>query len=148
MIFAFPGLQAPTNIGALDFWVGTWEVIEDGKKSGDDIVTKRLGGNGIFEDWRGAEGDKGESVFYFRTFENDWKQIWITERGQYKEKFSHAVPDGVQFVGKVFLKNGKQVDDRTTLTRLPEGKVLQVIEDKVDGKTWKVMFQATYVRKK
>jgi len=136
-----------SNIRSMDFWVGTWEVFEDGQKAGDDIVEKRLNGNGIFEYWKGVGGDKGESVFYFRPHENNWKQVWITEQGQYKEKVSHPVPGGIQFVGKVFLKNGKLVDDRTTLSQLPEGKVLQVIEDKIDGKNWKVMFKATYVRK-
>ena len=45
----------------------------------------------------------------------------------------------MRFSGKVFRLDGTTYEDRTTLTRLDEGKVRQVIEASRDGKTWKVL---------
>ncbi|HWD39881.1 MAG TPA: hypothetical protein VG944_13620 [Fimbriimonas sp.] len=136
-----------SNLHQLDFWVGSWEVYVGDEKAGDDVVEASLGGHAITERWKGAGGDEGMSLFYFRTHEDNWKQVWVTPTPQYKEKVSHGVKGGIQFVGHVFLKSGKMIDDRTTLTRLPGDRVLQFIEDKIDGK-WKTMFKAVYRRKR
>ena len=139
-------LQAPAAPTDLDFWVGSWDVYEGATKVGTDRVEKVEKGYGIVEKWTDVEGGTGMSLFYYMPAKNKWKQVWITEVGQYKEKYSEPVVNGIRFAGTVFLKDGREVRDRTTLTMLPEGQVHQVIEFTKDGKKWQTSFDAIYKR--
>ena len=131
---------------SMDFWVGDWDVYQGETLVGRDKVEKILGGSAIMEHWQGAGSpdDVGKSFFYWRAESKSWKQVWVVPKRAYKEKVAHVVADGLQFVGKVFLPSGKTIDDRTTLTKLKDGTVHQVIEQSPDGKTWKVGFDAIY----
>jgi hypothetical protein len=134
---------------ALDFWVGDWDVYTGKDLDGHDLVEKILGGAAIIENWTDADGTEGKSLFYYMPAKSAWKQVWVTPAGPYKEKVSHNVKDGLQFVGTVFLADGREIPDRTTLTPLSDGTVHQVIEYSKDhGKTWVTSFDAIYKRKK
>lgn len=79
-----------------------------------------------------------------------WKQVWVTDGGNVKEKELIATLDdgGVRFQGTIPLEGGLSVLDRTTLSPLAEGRVRQLIEESRDGgRTWQVGFDATYVPK-
>lgn len=144
--FAAVGSGRPDlTSSSMDFWVGDWDVYTDSQLVGRDRVEVLFDGTAISEDWKGTDaGDVGKSFFYWRAESKTWKQVWVVPKRAYKEKVAHAVPNGLQFVGKVYLRNGKTVDDRTTLTLNPDGSVRQVIEQSADGKTWKVGFDAIY----
>lgn len=139
-------LVAPSS--DLDFWVGKWDVYTGKVKAGQDVVEKSVKGNVAHEFWTAGDGSKGESFFYYMPAQKKWKQVWVTEEGVYKEKYSEPVKDGVRFAGTVFLPDGRTVQDRTTLTRLAGGDVRQVIEWSRDGKAWTVSFDAVYRRSK
>jgi hypothetical protein len=143
-------LVAAQSERSLDFWVGDWDVYQGDELVGRDKVEKVLGGSAIMEHWQGTDSpeDVGKSFFYWRADSKTWKQVWVVPKGAYKEKVAHVVPNGLRFVGKVYLPNGKSIADRTTLTKLPDGTVHQVIEQARDGKTWKVGFDAIYRRHK
>jgi len=128
----------------LDFWVGKWNVYANGRLDGTDYVEKITGGFGVIEHWKDADGSTGKSLFYYMSAKKQWKQVWVTEAGVYKEKYSEAWPNGVRFSGRVFLPDGREIRDRTTLTRLRKGEVRQVIEFTKDGKTWTNSFYAIY----
>jgi hypothetical protein len=135
---------------ALDFWLGDWTVTgADGARAGDNHIEKVLGGAAVLEHWTDADGSTGKSFFYFLPAAGRWKQVWVDSAGGIvKEKLSSPVPDGVRFEGKVMLGDGRELPDRTTLTRLPEGRVRQVIEYSKDGgKSWTISFDAVYSRK-
>jgi len=128
----------------LDFWVGSWKVYEGKVLAGTDVVTKSLDGFAITEEWHGVTaGDEGTSLFYYTPAKKQWKQVWVTPSGVFKEKVSAPVNGGIRFAGTVFLPRGKTYQDRTTLTKLPHGEVHQVIESYVGG-TWTVGFDAVY----
>jgi hypothetical protein len=131
---------------SLDFWVGDWDVYQGEKLVGRDKVEKILDGSAIMEHWQGSDSaqDSGKSFFYWRAESKTWKQVWVVPKRGYKEKVAEVVPNGLRFVGKVFLPNGKSIPDRTTLTKLPDGTVHQVIEQARDGKKWEAGFDAIY----
>ncbi len=137
-------LAAATAPHDLDFWVGKWNVYADGKLDGTDVVEKVVKGFGVIENWKDADGGTGKSLFYYMPAKKQWKQVWVTEAGVYKEKLSEPWKDGIRFTGTVFLPDGREVQDRTTLTKLKGGDVRQVIEHTLDGKSWKISYDATY----
>jgi tetratricopeptide (TPR) repeat protein len=125
---------------ALDFWVGKWEVRDpQGELQGKNDVVKLLNACAIQENWSSASHHDGKSWFYFDVGANAWKQVWVTDDGNMKEKTAiEKYPDGgIRFQGIVHGKDGSAVLDRTTLTPLADGRVRQVIEQSADnGKTW------------
>jgi len=142
---------APAAHRELDFWLGEWEVFADGKLDGTNRIEKILNGAALIENWHDADGHEGKSWFYFYRPENRWKQVWVTDLGGVKEKaLADLLPGGaVRFRGEIPLRAGGKILDQTTLTPLADGTVRQVIEQSADnGRTWKVVYDAIYRRKK
>jgi len=139
---------------ALDFWLGVWDVTDaDGNAQGVDRVRSVLGGCGITEEWRGATGYEGRSLFYFHSWLGQWRQVWVTATpnrpGSVKEKRLVETFDdgGVRFQGEVMVSPDHYVLDRTTLRRLPDGRVHQLIEwSGDDGQSWNPSFEGWYSR--
>jgi hypothetical protein len=52
------------------------------------------------------------------------------------------------FEGESHLAPGKRIHRKLSFTPLPDGSVRQRSEASLDGKTWKVNYDYTYVRKK
>ncbi len=139
----------PAGLHALDFWLGTWNVVlADGQKAGDNRIDRLLGGFALQENWSEPDHHEGKSWFYFYRPENRWKQVWVTDSGFVKEKAQvDGAPTGaVRFQGTIIGKGGVKILDRTTLTPLPGGRVRQVIETSRDnGATWQTGFDAIYI---
>jgi hypothetical protein len=136
----------------LDFWIGQWEVRNPGGGiEGHNRIEKILGGCAILEHWTEADGSEGKSLFYFDALGGRWKQVWVTDGGQFKEKAEVAVevsahPEAIRFQGEIPLRDGRRLQDRTTLTALPDGRVRQVIEQSADGgATWRA-WEGLYTR--
>jgi hypothetical protein len=136
----------------LAFWLGDWDVYADGKLDGHDTIEAQLNGCAIIEHWTDATGYNGMSVFYFEPHGRQWKQVWVTDHalapGGLKEKVLLAsTPDSTRFQGSVWVSADRMVLDRTTLTRLRDGRVSQLIEYSKDGgTTWKTAYDAVYRR--
>jgi Protein of unknown function (DUF1579) len=131
----------------LEFWLGEWEVRDArGRLMGENRIEAILGGCAVREMWTDARGGRGESLF-FRD-QRGWKQVWVTSDGTWKEKSQVAAPAGaVRFQGKVARGDGTALD-RTTLSRLADGRVRQRIESSTDGgATWKP-WEGIYTRRK
>ncbi len=135
----------------LDFWIGDWVVRSaEGEHLGDDAVRRLLGGAAIEERWIGASGDVGIRLFYCDVADRTWRQVWVTGYANAKEKrLVEATADGgVAFQGRVRLRRGGEMLDRTTLVPLADGTVRQVIATSSDeGATWSTGFDAIYVRR-
>lgn len=134
---------------ALDFWVGSWEVYVGDRRVGSNRIEKILNGCAIQESWSSADGGVGRSLFYYQHLTDTWKQVWVTGRATLtagvKEKTMVARSAAeVRFEGLVPVPGGDPVLDRTTLTRLPDGTVRQVIEVDLPDEGWRTMFDAVY----
>jgi len=124
-----PGCDSPVY-HRLDFWLGAWDVTDQkGAYDGTNVIRRGLGGCTIEESWLDAAGWRGESVFYVDRRAGAWKQLWVTQAGQTKEKQEVAPgPAGsIRFAGAL---------DTTTLTPLAGGGVLQRIEPNGGGAAW------------
>ncbi len=141
--------EGDPKYGVLDFWVGDWTVTDQqGNEVGTNRIEKALSACAVVEHWRGRGGGAGMSLFYYDTARSQWKQVWVTARGSFKEKRLIATFDdgGVRFQGELLQADGRVILDRTTLTPMSEGRVRQVIETSRDGgRSWQVGFDAIYV---
>jgi hypothetical protein len=140
---------------ALDFWLGQWDVSQDGRLVGTNTIETTLDGCAILEHWSDVEGGKGMSLFYYDRGAARWKQVWVTERalaaGGQKEKteqLEFTSSERIRFQGRYPAgDSGTTITDRTTLTREADGAVRQVIEiSKDQGLTWRTAFDAVYRR--
>lgn len=142
-----------TTYSKLDFWIGTWEVLSEGEKVGDNRIEKILAGCAVLEHWTSVSGSSGKSLFYYLPAEAAWKQVWITEMatqpGGTKEKrlIEETADGGLVFRGEISLPGGGSYLDQTTLRPLPGGDVSQVIAISRDGGgSWQTVFDAIYTR--
>jgi hypothetical protein len=140
------------GFGALDFWLGDWDVFVGDQRVGSDRVYSILDGCAVIEEWTDAAGSEGRSLFWVQPAGGGWRQVWVTDRatlpGGTKEKAMTATPPGggVRFQGEIPLEGGGSYLDRTTLTPLGGGRVRQLIEISTDGgATWEARFDAVYV---
>ena len=135
--------SSPSGLGGpLTFWLGTWEVrdTETNELAGRNVISELIPGNAVLEQWAGASGLSGVSLFYREG--DQWFQVWATSVGRAKRKARVAVDlPAVRFEGIV---DGMR--DRTTLTPAPDGSVRQVIEVAPFGTDdWETGFDAIYV---
>lgn len=137
---------------ALDFWLGEWEVRIGDRLAGSNRISPILDGCAVREEWTGASGGRGESLFYYLPATDEWKQVWVTARatasGGVKEKrLVERLDDGsLRFQGTIATPDGGSYLDRTTLTPLEGDHVRQVIEVSRDGEEWTSVFDAIYAR--
>lgn len=148
------GCDSDPTYHLLDFWLGDWTVLAEGKEAGTNRVEKILAGCAVRELWRDAEGRRGDSLFFVQPVTRRWKQIWVTDHatvpGGLKEKrlVARLPGGGTRFQGEIQVPDGRVILDRTTLTPEPDGRVRQVIEISRDGgTTWATTFDAWYVRR-
>ena len=133
----------------IDFWLGSWVVHDSasGELAGTNRITRALAGNAVVEEWHGASGVAGMSLFYLDRAAGTWRQTWATSVGYAKQKTQVDADDpaSVRFEGLVTAPDGTTVRDRTTLTLLDGGAVRQVIEvAPAVGGEWEVGFDAIY----
>lgn len=130
----------------LDFWIGRWSVRsrQSGEHAGIDVVERACAGFAVLEHWQSARGGDGESLFYYDVAARAWKQVWVMQGAVKRKELVLAEPGRVRFEGHAFAE-GDVFPDRTTLTAVPDGTVVQVIEHSLDGgTTWETSFDAVY----
>ncbi len=140
------------QLATLDFWFGEWRVEDDeGRILGRNTIYRMLNGCVIQERWQGTGGGVGISMFYVDPETGKLSQLWVTGQalspGGTKEKqlIASKLGEFAQFQGS--YPNGDDIVlDRTTLTKLSDGEVLQVIEYSLDdGVTWETGFRGIYI---
>jgi hypothetical protein len=145
------GCSANPELALLDFWFGEWRVENDeGELLGSNTIYRMLNGCIVQEQWKGSGGEVGISVFYVEPTSGKLKQLWITGHallpGGTKEKELVAAEHGefVQFLGS-YPNGDETILDRTTLSSLPDGEILQLIEISRDnGANWETGFRGIY----
>lgn len=152
-----PPCRATSEAKALDFWVGDFDVVlntEERPAAGANHIERVLGGCAIIENWTGASGYQGKSLFTFDARANTWSQVWVTgdTSKPWGLKVKHMT--GIAEDGSVFFQStqttgdGGSYLDRTTLTPMADGVFRQLIEISRDGgETWQATFDALYLPK-
>ena len=128
-----------------DFWLGTWDVNQNGKAAGVNRITADLKGCVLVEQWTSASGGRGTSLNFYDRRTTRWHQTWIDEGGN-GLLLSGAFADGRMVLSSAPNKDG--AFDRITWSVQPDGSVRQVWEQTKDGRSWATAFDGRYVRRK
>ena len=128
-----------------DFWVGEWDVYSQGQKIAESSITNTNGDCGILENWRPNGSNGGNSISYYDTADEKWKQNWVSGGGvSHYEEPENYTDGNMQLIAK-----GNGVWYKMVYTHDKEkDTVRQTMESSSDeGKTWTMIFNGLYKRK-
>jgi tetratricopeptide (TPR) repeat protein len=142
---------ASAESAQFDFWVGDWDVTVGGVRAGQSHVEKILNGCIVFENWTGASGYVGKSFNLYDAQKKRWQQTWVDGVGGITEYFGEWKDGALRFQAKGTIPSGQTtpVDQTMDFYKLDDGRVRQFIQQTPDGgKTWSVVFDGIYARKR
>ena len=131
------GSNAPPNLcetdpafRQFDFWLGRWAVFNpDGKKQGDNRITKVEAGCLILEQWTSIKGNTGQSYNFYDPVTKKWRQVWVS-RGMVIDYEGGLNAEGAMVLtGRIHYHDGRDLPFRGTWSRLADGTVRQHFEE-------------------
>jgi hypothetical protein len=151
---ATPAPKAPRPCSApeyrqFDFWLGEWDVTENGKPAGSSKISEILGGCVILEEWQSAGSPyAGKSFNRYDSQTGKWEQVWVDTNGR-ELKLAGEYKDGKMVLEGESVRNGATILNRVTWYNNSDGTVRQHwVMSKDGGKTWTDAFDGLYVKKK
>lgn len=133
-----------------DFWIGEWNVeTPQGQRAGFNSIQRILDGCVIFENWTGARGMSGKSFNFYNAGTGKWQQTWVDDKGNVLELAGQFKDGAMRLEGESMAANRNKVMNRLTFFPLSADRLRQLWEQSSDGgKTWGVVFDGAYIRKK
>lgn len=134
---------------AFDFWIGEWIVeTPDGKKAGENSITRAAGGCLLQEKWRSARGSSGQSINYYDPSDSLWHQVWVDDAGNIGYFEGRLENGSMVLKGRWINPDGSSYLLNGTWSQLADGRVRQHFEQSADGgKTWSTWFDGYYRKK-
>ena len=140
-----------------DFWIGTWDVTQNGQPAGHNHIQRIDQGCALMESWTSATSNfTGHSLNFFDPQSGQWNQLWLDSSGTVLRLAGglQTAPGGdagstVQAMvleGETPGADGSPVRNRITWTPAADGSVRQHWETSTDGKQWTTAFDGQYVR--
>ena len=135
---------------AFDFWVGDWVVKDkDGNIQGYNRIDLILNDCVLLENWTGNSGGTGKSINFYNILHDRWEQKWIDGRGIPLEFIGVGKKDSILYTGSFKGRDGKTRPQKLTFSKINHNLVRQLWEQSSDdGKSWKIIFDGYYHRKK
>lgn len=145
---AYPCLSAE-NYRHFDFWIGEWDVYANGRKVGENFITRAKGGCAIHENYITQRNYAGQSINYYDPIDKLWHQHWVGSSGDVYNYLETDRGEGMlQFESKFMNPGGQITLSRLTFTLNDDGTVRQLFESSSDeGKTWTPAFDGLYKRR-
>lgn len=152
VIFSFTTFSQTTPCSSdkhseFHFWVGEWEVTENGKPAGTNTITLEQGTCLMVEKWTSANPPfTGSSYNHYDAQTNEWVQVWVDNSG-YSLHTRGGMKNGSMVLSSKKMKDyqGNEVINRITWTPNEDGTVRQHWESTQDeGKTWATVFDGLY----
>lgn len=129
-----------------DFWLGTWQVLSDGKPAGTNTIKKILNGCVLYESYDSGSDYRGNSHSMYDFNSGLWHQTWVDNTGML------LVLDGRLDDGSIILEGvtvddkGDVYDNRISWTPQDDGTVRQLWRARKDDGEWQVIFDGLYIR--
>ncbi len=143
---AFP-CYSDSNYTKMDFWCGEWDVFVNGRKIGENSITKQEGGCMILEQYTTPRDFVGQSINFYDIDDKKWKQIWIDHTTNITKYIEiESKPSGyIKFLAQPSTSSSNFL--QMTFTLNEDESVTQLIEQSPDGKEWTTAFNGKYVKK-
>jgi hypothetical protein len=147
-----PACSSPQN-RQFDFWLGEWDLVgNDGKKSAEDKVVQILGGCAVQENWTAVKGGQGLSFSAYDPATKRWHQTLMDDSGAVLKLEGEFANGKMILVGQrpSQKEKGVTITHRIAWTPLPERRgVHEYWELSTNsGRTWRPVFEGTYVPRK
>jgi hypothetical protein len=136
-----------------DFWLGEWNLewnLKGKSGKGVNVIGSILGGCVIKEcfDGRPAIPLQGMSVSAYNIKTGKWQQTWVDNEGSYLD-FTGEFKDNRMVLQRRALRDGKEVLQRMLWYDITKDRLTWNWERSDDeGKTWTVLWQIKYSRKR
>lgn len=147
-----PTCDAP-EFRQFDFWVGDWDLAwkeGDKPKKGRNTITGILNGCAIAENFRSGAPENFDGLSH-STWDRDakqWKQSWVDNTGAWLD-FTGGWQDGKMVLGREAEKDGKRWRQRMVFHAIGKDALKWNWERSDDqGRTWKVLWEIDYTRRK
>ena len=143
---AGPACDTPEH-HQLDFWLGDWDVRNDGASVATSRIERLAGGCIVSEHYVQPDGYEGRSFSFFDARLAAWRQTWVDNQGGVGEFRGAAQPGMLRFEGETHRRDGTLVARRMTLSSVPGERVRQhSLASKDGGQTWLAHYDFLYVR--
>lgn len=149
---AYP-CKTDENYIRFDFWIGEWDVYVGNQKIAESKISFSRGNCGILEDYQTSQIVGGNSLSYYDSYTEKWKQTYADQSGSvsYYEETDSPYEGTLQFISKSTVFQGNISAKpwiKMTYYDNEDGSVRQYLETSTDeGKTWTSAFDAMYKRK-
>jgi hypothetical protein len=132
-----------------DFWLGNWDVYVDGKKAGENTITKEEGGCLVLEKWTDVNGGTGQSYNYYNPDTEKWRQVWVSNFMAIDYVGGLTADGSMELVGEItYFHNKKTLKFLGRWTLQEDGTVRQYFEQFDEEKRAMVpIFTGIYHRK-
>lgn len=131
-----------------DFWVGSWELTWNDTVKGTNVITKKLDGCVIHEDFsHPTENLYGQSYSVYNPTKSVWQQTWVDNQGNYMV-FEGGFENGKMTLSRSFVgPKGNTVMQRMIFYNIADDSLVWNWESSLDdGKTWKQNWVIHYKR--
>ncbi|HEX8141597.1 MAG TPA: tetratricopeptide repeat protein [Pyrinomonadaceae bacterium] len=144
---ARPCMYAP-EYKQFDFWVGEWDVQNNGQRAGTNSVQRILDGCVLLENWTSGSGGTGKSFNFYDAGTGKWQQTWVDSRGSVLNLTGEYKDNALRYTGETIARGGAKTLHRLTFFNLGPQSVRQLWEQSTDGgKTWNVVWDGMYARR-
>lgn len=135
-----------------DFWVGEWNVTNNGQFVGTNTIERISNGCALLESWVDGNGVPGHSINFYDPHADRWKQTWVGGGGLILEFVEVDEADyggaSMRFVATTHDAQGTASLQRMSFWVNDDSSVRQLFESSSDeGATWTTSFDGRYVRK-
>jgi hypothetical protein len=132
-----------------DFWVGEWDVMDNGRKIATSSIQRIVGDCIIFENYSQEDGYSGKSFNFFDATLRKWRQTWVDSSGNVSEFAGEFRDNAMRLEGESHRQNGQRVLRRMILSTVRPDRVRQYSERSVDGgTTWSLAYDYLYIRRR
>jgi len=133
---------------AFDFWLGKWNVTQNGQFAGTNDIQSILGHCVIFEQWVGGSGTEGKSFNYYDPGHDHWRQIWVGDGGTFIEFTGQARDGGIFYTAETINPtDGSVTHHKFEFTQNGDGTVRQFWATSTDDQqSWTTIWDGHYER--
>ncbi len=133
----------------LDFWLGTWNIVDRaGQSVATSVVTRQQGGRMIFQKWSGSNGTSGQSINYQDPASDCWIHHGVdSDDTVFKLAGNVNENHTLQWSGTAVFRNGQTASCNMSLKRLGDGRLHhQILISSDNGETWETVMEGFYQR--